>query len=57
MGFRLVNLFIDHFYIRLGTTRIYNVIPDVHTSQITTVPIMSSSSLLCLYQLFPDNGF
>jgi hypothetical protein len=41
----------------LGTTSTYHVIANLHNSQITTAPAKTSSSLLCLHQPLPGNGF
>jgi hypothetical protein len=56
-GFGLVDRFIDHLYTLLGATSIYNAIADLHTLQITTATAKPFSSLLCLHQPFPANGF
>jgi hypothetical protein len=48
--------FMTHLCTLLRTISNYNAIADLHNSQITT-PAMPFSSLLCLQQPFPSNGF
>jgi hypothetical protein len=42
---------------RLGTTSNYSATANLHNSQITTTPAKPISSLLCLHQPIPCNGF
>jgi hypothetical protein len=53
----LVNGFIDHLYTRLGTTSNYSATTNLDTLQITIAAAKPFSSLLCLHQPFPGNGF
>jgi hypothetical protein len=48
--------FIQHFNTRLATTLNYRAIANLHTLRITTAHV-AISSLLCLHQSFPGNGF
>jgi hypothetical protein len=48
---------INQLHTPLGTTSTNNSIAKLHTLQITTAPTKSFSSLLCLQQPFPSNGF
>jgi hypothetical protein len=52
-----VNGFIDHLYTPLGTTSTYSAIANLHNLQITRALAKPFSSLLCLQQLFSNNGF
>jgi hypothetical protein len=53
----MVNGFTKHLYTRLGSTSNYSATADLHNSQITTAPAKPFSSLLCLHEPFPSNGF
>jgi hypothetical protein len=48
---------IAHLYTLLGSTHNYRTITDLQHLQFTTAPTEPFSSLLCLNQLFPGNGF
>jgi hypothetical protein len=56
-GFGLEIGFIDHFNTQLMTTLNYSAIPNLHILQITRAHRQVFSSLLCLHQSFPCNGF
>jgi hypothetical protein len=49
--------FIDRLFTRLGTTSNYSATANLHNSQTITAPAKPFSSLLCLHQPFPGNGF
>jgi hypothetical protein len=57
MGYGFVNRFIDRLHTPLGTLSNYSAIANFHTSQIPTAPGKPFSSLSCLNQPTPSNGF
>jgi hypothetical protein len=57
MSFGLDIGFIDHLYTQVVTKSNYSAIANLHTLQITIAPANFFSSLLCLHQPFPGNGF
>jgi hypothetical protein len=54
--FGLVIGIIDHLYTRHVSTRNYSTTANLHSSQTSQNPL-KLSSLLCLHQPFPGNGF
>jgi hypothetical protein len=52
-----MNGFIDHLYTPLGITSNYSATANLHNLQIITSSAKPFSSLMCLQQPFPGNGF